>query len=183
VVDKNKAVVCCLLATSIVMLSGKKKRKRKMWSKKWYLKGSISCDADLLNELLETYVPWDDASVVSASILRKLWVSLSELRSSVCVKDDWKGQFWDLRYCLSKLRSLLSFSRQAWSHTVKSLSLTERECIALFRGWVDPKVIVCPEGMCQWKIPVTPTGIEPAIFGLVAQFLNQPRHHVSQQIQ
>jgi len=26
------------------------------------------------------------------------------------VKDDWKGQFWDLRYCLSKLHSLLGFS-------------------------------------------------------------------------
>jgi len=28
----------------------------------------------------------------------------------LCVKDDWKGQFWGLRYCLSNLRSLLSFS-------------------------------------------------------------------------
>jgi hypothetical protein len=29
----------------------------------------------------------------------------------ICVKDDWKGQFWGLRYYfLSKLRSLLSFS-------------------------------------------------------------------------
>jgi len=56
-VDKNKAVVCCLLATSVVMLSEKKKRKRKMWSKKRYLKRNISCDADLLNELLETDVP------------------------------------------------------------------------------------------------------------------------------
>jgi hypothetical protein len=37
-VDKNKAVVCCLLATSAIMLSEKKKRKREMWSKKWYLK-------------------------------------------------------------------------------------------------------------------------------------------------
>jgi len=53
-VDKNKAVVCCLLATSAIMLSGNKKRKRKMWSKKWYLKRNISCDAYLLNELLET---------------------------------------------------------------------------------------------------------------------------------
>jgi hypothetical protein len=53
-VDKNKAVVCCLLATSAIMLSEKKKRKRKMWSKKWYLKRSISCDAHLLKELLET---------------------------------------------------------------------------------------------------------------------------------
>jgi hypothetical protein len=55
-VDKNKAVVCCLLATSAVMLSEKKKRKRKLWSKKWYLKRNISCDAHLLNELLETDV-------------------------------------------------------------------------------------------------------------------------------
>jgi hypothetical protein len=38
------------------MLSEKKKRKRKMWSKKWYLKRNVSCDADLLNELLETDV-------------------------------------------------------------------------------------------------------------------------------
>jgi len=41
VVDKNKAVVCCLLATSAIMLSEKKERKRNMWSKKWYLKRNI----------------------------------------------------------------------------------------------------------------------------------------------
>jgi hypothetical protein len=40
----------------------------------------ISCDAHLLNEFLET----DDAIVVSAGKLRKLWDSLSELRNSVC---------------------------------------------------------------------------------------------------
>ena len=56
-VDKNKAVVCPLLATSAIMLSEKKKRKRKMWIQKWYLKRNISCDADLLNELLETDMP------------------------------------------------------------------------------------------------------------------------------
>jgi len=43
-----------------------------MWSKKWYLKRNISCDAHLLNELLETDVPWDDAIVVPACKLRKL---------------------------------------------------------------------------------------------------------------
>jgi hypothetical protein len=57
VVDKNKTVVCCVLATSAITLSEKKKRKRKMWSKKLYLKRNISCDAYLLNELLETDVP------------------------------------------------------------------------------------------------------------------------------
>jgi hypothetical protein len=54
-------------------------RKFKIWSKKWYLKRNISCDAHLLNELLET----DDVIVVSAGKLRKLWDSLSELRSSL----------------------------------------------------------------------------------------------------
>ena len=57
IVDKNKAVVCCSLTTSTVMLSEKKKRKSKMWSTKWYLKRNISCNAPLLNELLETDVP------------------------------------------------------------------------------------------------------------------------------
>ena len=56
-VDKNKAVICCSLATSVIMLSEKKKIKRKMWSKKWYLKRNISSDAHLLNEIVETDVP------------------------------------------------------------------------------------------------------------------------------
>jgi hypothetical protein len=41
----KKAVVCCLIATSAIKLSEKKKRKRNIWSKKWYLKRNISCDA------------------------------------------------------------------------------------------------------------------------------------------
>jgi hypothetical protein len=57
-----------------------------MWSQKRSLKRNISCDAHLLNELLETDVPCDDAIVVSAGKLRKMWDSLSELRSSLCEK-------------------------------------------------------------------------------------------------
>jgi len=71
-VDKNKAVVCNLLATSAIMLSEKKKRERKMWSKKWYLKRNISCDGHLLNELLETDVEDYINHLVLAAKLRKL---------------------------------------------------------------------------------------------------------------
>ena len=71
-VDKNKAVVCNLLATSAIMVSEKKKRECKMCSKKWYLKRNISCDVHLLKEMLETDVEDYINHLVSAAKLRKL---------------------------------------------------------------------------------------------------------------
>jgi len=123
-VDKNKAVVCCLLATSAVILCEKKKRKRKIWSKKWYLKINISCGAPLLNELLETDAPWNDATVAWAGKLRKLWGSLSELRSSVCER---RLERTVLRAALLPVKTaqFTQFFRQIWRRTVKSLGLTE----------------------------------------------------------
>jgi hypothetical protein len=103
-VDKNKAVVCCLLATSAIMLSQKKNRKRKTWSRKWYLKRNMSFGAYLLNEFLETGV--EDYKLFENEMMlswcRQVnwgncgipWVNCAVL----CVKGDWKGQFWGLRY-------------------------------------------------------------------------------------
>jgi len=124
VMDKNKAVVCSLLATSVVMLSERKKIKRKIWSNKWHLKRNISCDAHQLNELLETDVTWDDTIVVSAGKLRNLWDSLSELRSSPRER---RLEKTVLRPAILPVKTaqFTLFFRQVRRHTVKSLSLTE----------------------------------------------------------
>jgi len=44
--------------------------------------------------------------------------------------------------------------------------------------WVDPRAVMRPERLCHWKIPMTPSGIEPASFQLVAQCLKHVPHRL-----
>ena len=48
-------------------------------------------------------------------------------------------------------------------------------------GWVNPRVIVRP-GLCQWKIPMTPSGNELMTYPFVVQCLNKLCHGMPQPI-
>ena len=79
-------------------------------------------------------------------------------------------------------------SRQSAHEGGKVISPTHRPPLPLRKySWYSflleaestPRDTVRPEWLYQWKIPMTPSGIEPATFWLVAQCFNQLRHRVT----
>jgi hypothetical protein len=63
-----------------------------------------------------------------------------------------------------------------WGSQISRQSAHEGGKVLIFFRLSRPRAIGRPEGLCEWKIRVTQSGIDPATFRLVAQCLNQLRH-------
>jgi len=59
---------------------------------------------------------------------------------------------------LSDLRTSRVYHPTPHTHQEKPLVLIP------VRGWVDPSAMVRPDGPSHWKIPLTPSGIEPPTY-------------------
>ena len=79
-------------------------------------------------------------------------------------------EFLDSRY--------MKFVRLSTLRTGRLYTPRDNSGALSVRDWVDQSAVVLPEELSQWKFVITKLVIEPAIFWLVVQRLNQLHHRL-----
>jgi hypothetical protein len=120
--------------------------------------------------------------LTNSTVILYLWFQLSykNRNSNICTVVKVKVKVKQFHYRPGQaLRVPGGWGSQIWRQSAheggKVVSPTHRpplppgkiSVLISVRGWVDPRVIMRPEGLCQWKNPMIPSGLEPAIFQLV----------------
>ena len=143
-----------------------------MITHRWYIRRGLEGSDGVLNAIIPWHFPGQARKVT------KYFIQLCEghnwgpnqVKVKVTQSLYGPGQALTVPECLGS--QIFRQSAHECGKVVGPTYLSPLPTTISVRSWLDPRVMVRPE----WKISVTPWGIESATFRLVAQCLNQLRH-------